>query len=164
MTVHDFLQILHDTSLATAIREGSYAFPWIESIHVLAIVIVLGTIAIVDLRLIGLPSHKRSARALIVELLPFTWAAFAVAVIAGGLLFLSNTLGYAYNLLFQLKMLLLILAGLNMAMFHLVTQRDMRVWDEMARTPVAAKVAGLSSLLLWIGVVFLGRWVGFTLV
>src|SRR6187402_715084 len=142
MTFHDFLQMLNDTALATSIREGSTAFPWIESIHVLAIVTVVGTISIVDLRLIGLPSHKRSARALIVELLPFTWAAFVIAVIAGGLLFISNALKYGYNLQFQLKMLLVVLAGLNMAFFHLITQRTMPIWDELAGTPMAVKIAG----------------------
>jgi len=160
----DVFQALHDSAVGTAIRSGSNAFPWIESVHVLAIVIVVGTIAIVDLRLAGVPSHKRSAGQLIRELLPFTWGAFGVAVVAGSLLFISNAVVYAHNTQFRMKMLLLLLAGINMAVFHLVTQRNMHLWDELAETPVMAKLAGFCSLALWIGVVFFARWTGFTLI
>ena len=163
MAIDQILQTLYDLPVATAIREGDNYFPWIESLHVLCIVTVVGTIGIVDLRLIGLPSHKRSVRKLILELLPFTWAAFALAALFGGLLFISNALTYAHNTEFQRKMLLMLLAGLNMGVFHLVTQRNMHLWDELSETPTAAKVAGFTSLALWTGVVFFGRWVGFTM-
>lgn len=163
MALADFIQTLEDLPISVAIREGDSYFPWVESLHVLCIVIVVGTIAIVDLRLLGLPAHKRSVRLLILELLPFTWAAFALAVVSGALLFLSNATVYAYNPQFQFKMALMVLAGLNMATFHLVTQRSMHLWDELTATPIAAKAAGLSSLALWIGVIFFGRWVGFTI-
>ena len=87
------LQALYDSSLGTAIRESSTLFPWIESLHVLMIATVVGTIVMVDLRLMGFAAHRRSARQLIVEMLPFTWVAFVVAVITGTLLFTSNATG-----------------------------------------------------------------------
>lgn len=163
MAFADFIQHLNDLPIAVAIREGDNYFPLLESLHVLCIVTVVGTIAIIDLRLLGLPAHKRSIRKLILELLPFTWAAFGFAVLFGSLLFLSNATTYAYNFQFQCKMALMLLAGINMAAFHLITQRNMHLWDELSETPVAAKIAGLSSMVLWIGVIFFGRWVGFTI-
>ncbi|HMI19153.1 MAG TPA: DUF6644 family protein [Sphingomonas sp.] len=163
MALADFFQTLNDLPISVAIREGESYFPWLESLHVLCIVTVVGTIAIIDLRLLGLPAHKRSVRQLTLELLPFTWVAFVLAVVFGSLLFLSNATTYAYNTQFQCKMALMLLAGLNMAAFHLVTQRNMHLWDELSETPTAAKVAGFSSLALWIGVVFFARWVGFTI-
>ena len=75
------MQMLYDSSIATAIRESGTLFPWIESTHVLMIAIVVGTIAIVDLRLIGFSAHRRGARQLIVDMLPFTWVAFVLAIV-----------------------------------------------------------------------------------
>lgn len=158
-----FLEQLSNMSFAQAISGGAYWFPMLEIVHVLAIVLVVGSIAIVDLRLLGVAAHRGSADRLITELLPYTWAAFVVAVIAGALLFASNAPTYAYNLAFQLKAVLIVLAGVNMAAFHLTTYRRIYEWDEAHPPPTAARVAGGASLCLWIGVVFLGRWVGFTL-
>lgn len=164
MNFDSFLERFSEAPFAVAIRDGASLFPWVESIHVLAITLVVGTIAIVDLRLLGYPAHRKSARRLIAELLPYTWVAFAIAVIAGVLLFSSNPLTYAHNVHFQQKLLLMILAGINMAVFHATIHRQIVDWDELHPPPVAARVAGATSLCLWIGVIFLGRWVGFTLV
>ncbi len=156
-------QYLYDTSIATSIREGATAFPWIESFHVLAITVVVGTIAIVDLRLLGVRAHRRSANRLINELLPFTWVAFVVAVITGTLLFISNAPSYWANMQFRVKLCLIALAGINMACFHLTSYRRIGEWDESLPPPTPARVAGATSLLLWISVIFFGRWIGFTL-
>jgi len=163
MSLDPLLQMLNDLPLARMIREGETAFPWIEGIHVLAIVLVVGTIMIVDLRLIGLPAHRPGVRRLIRDLLPFTWAAFGVAVIAGALMFISKAMKYAHNPEFQIKMVLIMFAGLNMIFFHLIVARRIHLWDELSSTPVLAKTAGISSLLLWAAIVFYGRWIGFTL-
>jgi len=161
--MHDILVGLQNTGFATAIREGETLFPWIESVHVLAIVLVVGTISIIDMRLLGLPAHRRGVRRLMKEVLPLTWGAFLVAAISGFLLFSSAAVKYAALWAFQAKMLLLVAAGLNMLFFHTVTFRDVHLWDELVETPRAAKVAGISSLCIWIGVVVLGRIIGFVL-
>jgi len=70
---------LQTTTVATAISENEILFPWIESVHVLAIVLVVGTISIVDLRLLGVASLDRTVRRLMTDVLPYTWGAFAVA-------------------------------------------------------------------------------------
>ncbi len=159
----DIPQYLYDTSLAASIREGASLFPWIESIHVLAITLVVGTIAIVDLRMIGFSAHRRSADLLIKELLPYTWVAFAVAVVTGTLMFVSNAPSYWANTEFRVKLCLIVLAGLNMAFFHLTSYRKISQWDEDSPPPKLVRAAGLTSLMLWILVIFFGRWIGFTL-
>ncbi len=152
---------LHDTSFASAIRESGVLFPWIESVHVLAVTLVVGSISIVDLRLLGIASINRSVASLSGEVVPFTWAAFAVAVLTGSALFTSHAVGYAHNFQFRMKMLLLVLAGVNMLVFHLIMGRGVGRWSESAVTPWQGKIAGLISLLLWIGIVAFGRWIGF---
>jgi hypothetical protein len=157
------LEWLQATPVAKTIAENEILFPWVESIHVLAIVLVVGTISIIDLRLLGLASLNRSANRLMRDLLPYTWGAFAVAALTGAMLFSSNATTYGHNFFFQGKLVLLVLAGLNMAVFHAVGIRDIENWGATKQTPLAAKSAGAVSLLVWVSVVTFGRWVGFTL-
>ena len=155
---------LQSTWIATAVAENDILFPWIESVHVLAIVIVVGTISIVDLRLLGVASLDISAKRLMRDVIPYTWGAFAIAAITGSLMFSSDATHYAHNRLFQIKLVMLVLAGLNMAVFHLFSERDIERWDVSGgETPVAAKAAAVISLMAWIAVVSLGRGTGFTM-
>ena len=85
-----FLLWLESTPPAIAISESSWLFPGIESIHVLAITLVVGSITMVDLRLLGINLRERPVGELIAEVLPWTRASFAVAVCSGALLFSSN--------------------------------------------------------------------------
>jgi len=156
-------QRMYDLPLSASIRENVNAFPTLESLHVLAITLVFGTILIVDMRLLGFAGHRPGARRLIEELLPYTWGAFALAVVTGVLLFLSNAPAYANNAQFQLKLVAIAFAGLNMIWFHSTAYRRIANWDETLPTPAAARVAGVTSLLAWTAVIFLGRWIGFTL-
>jgi hypothetical protein len=159
-----FFEWLQNGAIATAIREGDSLFPWIESLHVLAITFVFGSIAAVDFRLLGWLSRERRFSRLSGEILPLTWTAFAIAVFTGGMLFSSKALKYADNLPFQLKMAAMMLAGVNMAVFHLSTLRGVVNWDSSLPPPRAARLAGGLSLLLWVTVIACGREIGFTMV
>jgi len=161
MSLHDFFAGLEATSVGTAIRESTWLFPTIETVHVFAITLVLGSILIVDLRLLNLTSRNRSVTELTREVLPVTWVAFALAALSGGLLFTSSAVKYTQNLPFKVKMLLVILAGANMLVFQLHTYRNVSSWDRSA-PPTGARVAGALSLGLWFTVMSLGRWIGFT--
>jgi hypothetical protein len=163
MQIDRLLEWLQSTPIAVAIRENEILFPWIESLHVLAIVLVVGTISIVDLRLLGIASRNRRASVMLREVLPYTWGAFAIAAVTGLLLFSSNAVKYAHNGYFLAKMVLLLIAGLNMVVFHLIGARQLAARDGAGGTPLAAKAAGSISLLVWVAVVVCGRWIGFTL-
>jgi len=162
-TIHDFLAWLQDTPLAKMVAESTWMFPTVESIHVLAITFVVGSIAIVDLRLLGVAGRDQKITRLTSEILPWTWAAFIIATIAGSLMFSSNAVKYFDNIPFRLKFGLMLLAGVNMLAFQFITFRSVSKWDETAATPLAVRLAGAFSLLLWIGVVVCGRWIGFTM-
>jgi hypothetical protein len=157
------LKTLQETAIPSAIRENESLFPAVESIHVLAICTVIGTISVVDLRLLGLASRDRPVLELSRDVLWCTWIAFAIAAFTGGLLFSSRAVDYAGNLYFQVKLVLLALAGLNMASFHLMSGRKMCEWGAGVTPPLTARAAGALSLLIWIGVAGFGRWIGFTL-
>lgn len=161
MHITPWLKALEDSGLATTIRHSSYLFPFLEAVHVMALSLVLGTITVVDLRLLGLASKERSAERVSMELLAWTWAGFALAVLTGVVMFTTNARVYAHNTAFQIKLVLLALAGLNMLVFHLTSARTMSRWDRQAAPPLG-KAAAVLSLALWIAVVFAGRVIGFT--
>ena len=164
MSIDDVLHQLKDTEFATAIRENGSLFPWIESVHVLGVTVVIGTVGLIELRLIGLSSLNRPVSRVLRDTLPVTWSAFVVSVISGFLLFASNAPTYAYNTFFLSKAALLLLVGLNALGFHAFVERSIARWDSAARTPIPARLSGVFSLVMWIGIVICGRWVGFTLV
>lgn len=161
--INDILQQLEATPLAVAISGESSLFPWIETLHVIAIVTVFGSILTIDLRLLGRSSYRESAARMMRELLPWTWVAFALAVVTGSAMFISKATTYGMNGYFQLKMAALVGAGINMAIFHLGAYRTIDRWDGGVAFPVGARVAGGASLILWAMVLCFGRWIGFTL-
>lgn len=161
MALEQALAKLQDFSLPTQIRESVWMFPTIETVHVFALVLVVGSIMTVDLRLLGLANKERRFSQVAAEMLPWTWTAFAVAALAGMLMFSSKALTYYGNVPFRLKMVCLLLAGINMALFHRLGVRRLATWDHR-EPPRSAKLAGGASLLLWITIVASGRWIGFT--
>jgi len=159
--LHALCQGLEQLPFAREIRESDWMFPTLETVHVIALTIVVGTILSVDIRLLGRGLRNGAFTALARELLPWTWVGFVIASIAGLLMFSSKAVTYAANGPFQVKLLLLLLAGLNMVVFHRLGMRNIGEWDTRP-PPLSARLAGAASILLWIGVVAAGRWIGFT--
>jgi uncharacterized membrane protein len=159
----DLIAYFEDSALADNIRENDNLFPLIESIHVVALCLVVGSIFMLDLRLLGLASTDRPAGRLAQAILPVTWGAFTVAFITGFLMFMSNATKYLANGFFIAKMCLLVVAGLNMLIFHAISARDMPQWEKQASPPLRARLAGGFSILFWISIVACGRWIGFTM-
>src|SRR4029079_16337289 len=117
------------SSLGTTIAESTWMFPTIETIHVIALVTVIGTISLVDLRLVGVKGHALRVSQLAKDTLPWTWGAFALAAITGSLLWVSKASSYMDTPWFLAKLALLALAGLNMMYFHLTTWRTVDHWE-----------------------------------
>lgn len=162
-TITAFLQTLQASSWAVFIHKKAWAFTTVEVIHVFAVSLLLGTIAIVDLRLLGLASTKRPFAELSRRVLPLTWAAFVLAVIAGSLLFISKATEYFVNPVFWLKMSLIAVAGINMLIFEFITVRDVQKWNVNPTPPPRARLAGGISIACWILVVVFGRLIEFSL-
>ena len=159
----DPLHWVYNTTLATSVRQTQPLFAAIESVHVVAFTAVVGSIFSVDLRLMGLASRSRPISVMLEEVLPLTWIAFVFALLSGATLFCSNAPVYFQNSAFRLKMLLILLAGINMAVFHLATCRNVGTWDLMPRPPRAVRAAGALSVILWFASIAWGRWIGYSL-
>jgi hypothetical protein len=162
MDIAAILKSLEASGLATGIRDSLFLFPLIESTHVFGLALVFGTIAIIDLRLLGAASTQRSFLRMASEILRWTWAAFALTALTGALMFITNAGVYYHNFFFRTKMLLLGLAGFNMLVFELTAGRTIHRWDRAPSAPPAGRAVAAVSLVLWIGIIFMGRIIGFT--
>ncbi|MQA30023.1 MAG: hypothetical protein GEU82_09320 [Luteitalea sp.] len=150
---------LENLPIAVYIGE-TWWFPFLESIHVLTSTFLLGSILMLDLRLLGLAGRNQAASRIATEIVPWTRGAFVISALAGLGMFISQANRYVDNRAFQVKAVLLVLAGINMAVFHLRTVRHLPRWDTAAVTSAAARFAGAASLLLWIAIMLAGRWIG----
>ena len=162
MHLEKLWQGLEASPVGDFVASSSWAFPTIETVHVIAIVTVLGSITVMDLRLLGVASKETAVTEIERDTLRWTWGAFALAAVTGSLLFVSKATNYAVNPYFLWKLALIALAGVNMMAFHLLTWRSVATWDS-GPLPRAAKLAGGLSLGIWVVVVFVARAVGFTL-
>ncbi|HWW27553.1 MAG TPA: DUF6644 family protein [Caulobacter sp.] len=163
MTLQAALTWLESNPLSLTIAESSWLFPALEAAHVIGLTLVVGLIAIVDLRLLGVASLSWRASDLNRTILPLTWSAFGVAALTGVLMFTSKPGSYLANPFFTGKLALLLIAGLNVTLFHRVFARDVEALDGGAVASSAVKISAATSLALWISIVALGRWIGFTI-
>ena len=156
-----FCKAVEKTAIANAMANSSWLFPTVETIHLAAMVLLVGSITVFDLRLLGIVLKRERVSELAGRLLPPTWGAFATMAVTGALLFASDPVHkYCPNPSFRIKLVLILLAGLNMSVFHFTIYRSVSKWDA-ASPPLWAKMVGTLSVVLWAGVVVAGRWIGF---
>jgi hypothetical protein len=153
---------IQGSGLAARIRDSLLLFPLLESAHVIGLALVFGTIAVIDLRLLGVGSSERSFQRMASDILKWTWAAFALTALTGLLMFTTNAVVYFHNVYFRAKMALLVLEGLNMLVFELTAGRTVHRWDRATSAPPIARVVATLSLVIWVAVIFAGRIIGFT--
>jgi hypothetical protein len=156
----EFLHWLEMTPVALFVSQAVFGFSALDMVHIAAISLVFGMIAVVDLRLLGIASKDRAVTEILRQALPWTWAAFAVAVATGVLMFTGQAVKYYNNYALRMKLLLLLVVGINMLVFHFVTYRGVAKWDH-ATVPVSARLAGAISLACWIAIVAYGRWTAY---
>jgi len=156
-----FCQWLENSSFATAIHQSLWLFPMLETAHLFGIVSLVGATSALDLRLIGLTMKGEPVSRIARRLLPWAWAGLTIQVVTGFCLFASEATRCFENKAFRIKMVMLVLAGLNALIFHQTVYRRVASWDEAPATPLGAKLAGCCSILLWFGIVAAGRWIAF---
>ena len=157
MAIYEFCRWLQETQVGTSIRESTLAFPILEGSHLLGLGVSAGTIALSDLRMMGLLFKKHKATDVMGSLLPFTIAGFVFMTITGVLLFWSEPIKCYDSIWFRLKVLFLALAAVNAGIFHLTVWRTMDKWADVMPPPKGARWAGFLSLLLWTLVIAAGR-------
>ncbi len=159
MSLLTFCQWLENTAGSIAIHEGPYAL--IESVHVLTLCVFVGLAVMLDMRLLGVTMRRVPVSEVARRLLPWTVAGFVVMVGSGVLLFYAIPVRSYQSIFFRFKMAMLILAGLNVWVFHSGVYRRLADWDLDPVPPRAARIAATLSLILWASIVLSGRMIAY---
>lgn len=157
MSLQVAFQWVNDSPFSTAVRESEYLFPLFNAVHVIGICTLLGTIAVFDLRLLGILFPDERASTVARNVLPVVWISFVVAGFSGFVLLASEAARAYTNPAFWWKMFLLLIAGVNPLIFHFTVFRRVKEWDSAAAIPWNARAAGAASLLLWTSILIAGR-------
>jgi hypothetical protein len=157
----NFFRRMADSSWSVGLHESRYAYDLIESIHVWALCLFFGLAVMFDLRLLGWTMRSVPVSEVARRLLPWTVVGFVVMVISGALLFSAIPLRSFQNIFFRTKMILLMVAGINVLIFHSGVYRRVSSWDLAVTPPRAARVAGAFSLFLWVAIVLSGRMIAY---
>jgi hypothetical protein len=144
-----FCKWLENTSWALAISRSLWAYPYVQALHFSGLSLWVGTIAIVDLRFLGVAGRRQPAGQFAEQLVPWTWAGFCIAVVGGFLLFSASASTFFYNPAFRIKLSLVLLG----VVYHIVVQRKAGKWGQSPAIPTVAKLATLIELALWVSVI-----------
>jgi hypothetical protein len=147
--------------MSIAIRESIWVYPILDVLHCVGILLVAGTIVVVDLRLLGFGMRRFPVSSVVGQVLPWTLAGFGFMALTGSLLAWSEPLRLYHSLFFPWKLLFLAMAGANSLLFHYGIYREVGKWDSARLTPARARLAGVVSIVCWICVIAAGRAVGY---
>ncbi|HEY6905518.1 MAG TPA: DUF6644 family protein [Candidatus Acidoferrales bacterium] len=156
-----FCEWLSHTSLSISLREGTYDYPVLLIVHVLSVALFGGMVAIGNLRVLGLAMRGVPVSQVIEQFRPWKWTGFALLLLTGTLLSISDPVEYGGNVMYWISLLLLLAAGANAFVFRFGIYRSVASWDRAAVTPPSARRWAGLSLALWIALVFAGRAIAF---
>ena len=156
--MENFCAWLSATSLSGRIQDAFWVIPTTQSIHILSIAVVMTSMAMLDLRLVGIAGRRQSLPAMASRFLPWVWTALVVLLCTGVILIIGEPGRELQSQVFWIKMSLLAVVIVLTAIFQVVLRRDAGFWDSHRGT---AALLGIVSLLIWIGIVTAGRWIAY---
>ena len=160
-SLHAFTEWVSNTPLSQLIQNVSWVIPAFQSVHILAIAVVMGSVALIDLRLLGITGRSQSISSMVNRLVPAVWVALVVLFCSGAVLAIGEPVRSLENPAFQAKMLMLLCVGSLTFFFQRMLRGDVAFWELSPARRATAKLAAVVSLLLWVGIVFAGRWIAY---
>lgn len=160
-SISEFVGWLAQTPWSVSLHESLYAYTWIETAHVIAITLFVGTIAMVDFRLLGIAWRNVPVSQMTGRILPWTAAGFVVMVITGLLLFYAIPVRSWHSIWFRAKVGLMLIAIANIVIFHFHVRRGPAEWDTSPQPPLGARISAGVSLSVWLAVIVLGRMIAY---
>lgn len=161
MSLLGFCEWLASTAWSIALHESLYVYPLVETTHVLALLLFVGSVSFVDFRLLGWVFRDVPVSEVTARLLPWTIAGFAISVVTGALLFYAIPVRTYQSLFFRVKVVMLLVAGVNALLFQRATRQGALAWDRDPRPPLRARLAGGVSLFAWSAVIVMGRMIAY---
>lgn len=160
MTLLPFCQWLASTPWSIALHESLFAYPLVETAHVLSLLLFVGSVSFVDLRLLGWTLRDVPVSEVTSRVLPWTVVGFGIAVVTGALLFYAIPVRTYLSIFFRVKVIMLLVAGVNAWLFHRYVQAGIG-WDSDPKPPLRARATGAISLLAWTAVIVMGRMIAY---
>lgn len=157
----DFCNALSLTPMSMLFQNISWIIPLTQTFHILAIAVVLGSIGLIDLRMLGLAGRSQSISSMTNRLVPGIWVALVVLLITGAVLAIAEPVRSLANPAFQLKMLMLLVVIALTMFLQRAIRRDVAFWELSPQRRLTAKLTAVVSLLLWLGIIFAGRWIAY---
>ena len=151
---------LEQTAIADAIRTFAWIYPALETAHYIGLACLVGGIMLIDLRMLGF-ARSLPMRSMI-GLVPWVWAGFIINATSGTLIFIYGATNFSRNPAFQLKMVLMLIAGINALIFTIAARRSGREWIDAGSVPIGIRAVATVSFVLWLCVVTAGRWMAYT--
>lgn len=167
--VGDYFRELAAAMAASSLDESTRAFlssfrgmaPMIQTVHILAVSAVMGSIVLIDLRVLGLALRRQQVSEMVRRLMPWTWYALPILAVSGLVFVFARPVRYANNRVFGMKYVLLAGALVLTSILYWLLKRDAGRWDQSFGGRIAARVLAAGSLVLWLGVVMAGRWIAY---
>lgn len=159
--MESLLAWIQASAIAAAMRTSLWMYPVVEIVHILGFILLVGSIAMLDVRLLGW-GRALPVRALCRMLVPWSLAGAVLVVPAGLMMFSARPDDFVNNPVFQLKLLLIVVAGINAGLFHFGVYRSAAQWDAGTRAPLPARLHAMASLALWVATVSCGRLLAYT--
>ena len=161
MSLISFLTWMDNLPTSIALRESTWTYPIIESVHSVGICLFVGLTLLWDLRLLGIGLRRIPVSEVWTKLIPWITLGAVIMMATGIALFYSKPLFFWSNIFFRMKLWVLLWALLNAMAFHFGIERKLVDWDTSVSTPLTAKIAGAISITLWGTVIVFGRFIAY---
>lgn len=161
MSLRWFADWLDTHAWSTALHESLYMYPLIETTHVLALTLFVGTLAVVDLRMLGYAYRTTPISTISQNILPWTMVGFVIMIVTGVLLFYAIPVRTYHSVWFRIKLIAIVLAGINALHYHFRVSRNQILWDTTPKPPRSVRMAAATSIILWVVVIFTGRMIAY---
>lgn len=156
-----FCDWLSETPISLTFQTVEWVIPAVQSVHILAIAIVMSSVIMVDLRLMGLMGHSQSISGMTRRFIPWVWWSLVVLLLSGTILIVAEPRRDLLNPVFQAKICLILVAILVTAVFQEIVRRNMEFWDLSPSRRAGALATAVVSLLVWTAIVGCGRWIAY---
>ena len=156
----EFWQAIEGSSLATFVKDAVWAYPALETVHIIGLGLLFGAIIAFDLRVLGLNKSLPLSQ-LGRHLLPWVWTGFALNATSGVLLFASDALEFSSNPALWAKLSLIVLAGVNALYFQARIMPSATAWEANTATPTRARLSAMLSMTLWLAIIVAGRMIAY---
>jgi hypothetical protein len=159
--IEKFCDWLSTTSVSVAFQSANWFVPLVQTVHIIAIAILLTSVYVIGFRLVGLTRGKQPLSTLTAKSKPWIWTALCVLLVSGMLLTITEPARELLNWVFRIKMLLVLVLAGTMLMVQMRMRRNPEYWTESPMRRFAARAVGIGFMVMGAGIVTAGRWIAY---